>query len=233
MIVDDIYTEIEWITETDSTVFPDVDKLRGLNIDQGEALELMLYSQGYRKVGESTYYTDFIATTGLSEGDTGYNGEYVFATMWVKPTEFYVKFPNQNEYVKCNLYDTGENPKSEFDTNIINGTFSQSNPYVRFARDSFYVRPLNTESTVNDGIMVVAEPRNTDLTSTTETPILDPIFHRWYVLKQALRYGKFRTNIQRSDVMLELQLLEKKIRKFYSERLKTPTKLKTPVESFK
>ena len=233
MILDTIYSEIEFLTETDDVTFTDAEKLRGINIDQGEALELMMYSQGYRKVGEATYKTDFVTTTGLAEGDNGYNGEYAFDSTWIKPTAFYVKYPGASDYVKCRLYDIDENENSEIDSDEIDGTFSETRPYVRFARDSFFVRPLNDSTTVSYGLMVVAEPRNTELFLNTETPILDPIFHRWYVLKQALRYGKFRDGITRNDIVFELQQIEKKIRKFYSEKLKTPTKLKTVTESFK
>lgn len=233
MDVDTIYNEIEFITETNSDTFSDADKLRGLNIDQGEALELMLYSQGYRKVGEKTYYADFLATTDLSEGDNGYNGEYSFDASWVKPIEFYVKFPTQTTFTECSLYDLLENGESEFDESVIASTFSQDEPYVRFARDTFFIRPLNTVSTVTGGIKVIAEPRNGDLKTTNDTPILDPIFHRWYVLKQALRFGKFRPNVSRNDITNELEALERKIRKFYSQRLKTSASLKTPIESFK
>jgi hypothetical protein len=233
MTVDNIYDEIEFLTETDSTVFTDADKLRGLNLDQGEALQLMLYSQGYRKVGEKTYYTDFKTITGLTEGQNGYDGEYAFDGNWVKPIEFYAKFPGQNTYRKCHLYDVSENDNSEFDNGIINSTFSTANPSVRFSRNSFRIRPINSTLDVTDGIMVIAEPRSATLLNTTDVPVLDPIFHRWFVLKEALRFGKFRTGITRSDVMLELQQLEQKIRRLYSDRVKTPTRLKVGNESFK
>lgn len=232
MTIADLYTEIDFLCETNTTVFPVADKLRGINIDQGEALSLMLQSQSYRKVNETSFSTDFVSTDGLSEGDNGYNGEYTFDSSWVKPTEIYVKYPSQSVHKKCALYGIEENNNSEFDEDSISATFTQSNPYVRYSGNTLFIRPLNSESTVTDGIMVVVEPTTTTLTETTDTPVLDSIFHRWYVLKEALRYGKFRAGITRTDMETELAQLEKKIKSFYSNKLKTPLKIRGVLENF-
>lgn len=232
MTVDNLYDEIEFITESNSTTFTDVDKLVGINLDQGEALMMIMNAQGYRKVGEKTYYTDFKAQSGLVAGDSGYMGEYAFDSAWLKTTEFYVKFPNQGKYVKCGMYDVADNENSEFDAIEIDSVFSETKPQVRFARDSFCVRPYPDED-VSDGIKILAEPRQAALTLTTETPVMESNFHRWYVLKEALRFGKFREGISRYDITQELDSLEGKIRSYYSIRVKTPARIKTINDSFK
>ena len=215
MTVGTLYDEIEFLTDSDSTSFPDADKLRGLNIDQGDAMAIMLSAKGYKKVNETEYYTDFISTSGLTAGQNGYNGEYAFDSNFIKITRAEVTFPNATEPLPCSIYDLSKNGYSEYNQNSIQDTFYETNPAIRMTRTTYFIRPLNTGATVANGIHLWVEKRQTDLTSESDNPILDPIFHRWYVLKQALRFGRFREGISRSDLEGELADYESKIKNFY------------------
>lgn len=64
---------------------------------------------------------------------------------------------------RCKIYDLNENEESEASQTTINETFSQDEPHVNFERNSFFIRPLNTGSTVTLGIRIWYEKRQTVL----------------------------------------------------------------------
>ena len=221
MTTQEIFDEVAFITKTDSVIYTNAEKLTGLNLLQNEAKMIMLRAQGYKHVTEDEFTTDFLSVNGLISGDFGYDGEYTFDTTWIKPYRFDVKFSTNTEFKTCKLYDYGQNDQTEVDQDSVQNTFDILTPEVRFQRDSYKIRPLNTGDTVVDGIHIWAETRQVAIAQTYETPILDVVFHDWYVKKLALRYGKFRPGINRSDILLDVYSIEEKIYNFYKIKERT------------
>lgn len=214
MTLSQLYAEIRFMTNTSSTTFTDDDILRGINLNQGEATEMMLSAQGYSKLNETEYTTDFLATTGLIEGESGYNGEYAFDSTILRPLRIELKYPDC-DYVECKMYDMSTNEGSEVDYD-----FEEDEPYARIARDSIFIRPLPA-TTVTDGIKMWAEKMQTDVSGSSDTPVLSSIFHEWYVLNQALRFGQLRPGKTKEEVLMDISRIEDKIMRYY--RVKTAT----------
>lgn len=227
-----IYDETRFLTYTDSSTYTDADLLRGLNLYQGEFFQLLLQAQGYRKLGEDLFVTDFISTVGLVAGQAGFNGEYAFDSSWVKVTAMELQYKSTEPPVPVRLYDQSQNAVTEIDEDTMNANFSVAEPYVRFQRDSYLTRPLNDGTTVTDGIKIWAVARQADTDDSGDTPIGEPNFHNWFVLKLALRYGKFRPGVTRADVVADMLLLENKINAFYKQRVATPKNIQPRQTSF-
>lgn len=108
-----------------------------------------------------------LSVSGLVAGVDGYNGERAFPTDLLRPVRVEVSFDGVT-WNKCKIYDNELNTSSEFNTNQINGTFSESEPSVDFTRNSFKIRPLKTtDGDIAQGIYIEYEKRQTDFTSST------------------------------------------------------------------
>lgn len=225
MLASTIFDEVRFLTATDTSTYTDTDLLRGLNILQAQAVIKMMIAQGFRPVNETEFITDFVSTTGLVAGDNGYMGEYGFDSNWIKPTKIQVQFDVDDSPLPCNLYDLSENDKSESDEDEIDATFDDSEPYARFQRETYLIRPLNTGTTVVGGIHIWAEKRQTDLTSTSQSPIMESNLHDWYIKKLAVRFGKFREGITLVQLLRDIEELEDLISQTYRQKLRTPKKL--------
>lgn len=231
MLVSEIYTEIRSELQTNSTKVTDASLLVGVNIDYGELVMEALRARGdYNfQINEAT--TDLISTSGITAGQNGYNGEYAWATDVLKPTRLEVSFDGTKFY-PATVYDISDKiSKSEHSETDINNTFQQTNPYVRFERNSFFIRPLKTTAgNVTAGIHVWYEQRQATLTA-SDTPSIEPNFHRLFVLKGVLRVmRKFRTEYtvnDRQEVKNEINELTAKMNQFYSKQIDENVNLTT------
>jgi hypothetical protein len=170
-----IYSLARDILNTNSTVLPDAKLLEWLNIALGHRILDILRYQIDRNASMTMAKTDFVSTTGLSEGDNGYNGEYSFPSDLLRPIRAEVSY-NGTEWKRCKIYDLNENEDSEADKEQLDSTFSASEPVVNFERYSYFVRPLNTGDTVANGIRVWYEKRQTALTA-GDTPEFEQNLH--------------------------------------------------------
>ena len=231
MLVSDIYQEIRSELQTNSTKVPDATLLVGVNIDYGELIMEALRARGDYNFQMNEATTDLISTSGLTAGQNGFNGEYAWATDVLKPTRLEVSFDGTNFY-PATVYDITEKvSKSEHYATDINNTFQQTNPYVRFERNSYFIRPLKTTAgNVTAGIHVWYEQRQATLTA-SDTPSIEPNYHRLFVLKGALRImRKFRTEYtvnDRQEVKNEINELTAKMNQFYSKQIDENVNLTT------
>jgi hypothetical protein len=159
-----IYSLARDILNTNSTVLSDAKLLEWLNIALGHRTLDILRYQVDRNASMTMAKTDFVSTTGLSEGDNGYNGEYSFPSDLLRPIRAEISFDGTT-WNRCKIYDLNENEDSEASQEQLNSTFSVSDPVVNFERYSYFVRPLNTGDTVANGIRVWYEKRQTALTA--------------------------------------------------------------------
>lgn len=231
MLVSEIYTEIRSELQTNSTKVTDASLLVGVNIDYGELVMEALRARGDYNFQMNEATTDLISTSGLTAGQNGYNGEYAWATDVLKPTRLEVSFDGTKFY-PATVYDISDKiSKSEHSETDINNTFQQTNPYVRFERNSFFIRPLKTTAgNVTAGIHVWYEQRQATLTA-SDTPSIEPNFHRLFVLKGVLRVmRKFRTEYtvnDRQEVKNEINELTAKMNQFYSKQIDENVNLTT------
>lgn len=222
MLVSEIYTEIRNEADTNSTKVSDSYLLTGVNLDYGELVMTALRERGDFNFQLNEATTDFTSSTGLTAGQNGYNGEFAWPTDLIKPTRMEVSFDGTNFY-KCRVYDvTDTYSVSEFKQAQINNSFSQTSPFVRFERNSFFIRPINTGSTVTAGIHIWYEQRQTALTA-SDTPSIEPNFHRLFVLMGVARImRKFRkeyTPNDRSEIANEIAKLKAEFVAFYAGQI--------------
>lgn len=237
MIVSDLYTEIRTEANTNSTKVSDATLLVGMNLDYGELVMIALRSRGdfNFQINEAT--SDLISTSGLSAGSNGYNGEYAWPSDLVKPTRMEVSFDGTN-FNKARIYDlTDELSRSEFTQADINNAFSQTEPYVRFERNSFFIRPLKaTAGNITGGIHIWYEQRQTALTA-SDTPVIEPNYHRLLVLMGVLRVmRKFRTEYtvnDRQEIKNEIAQLKADMANFYSRQIEEGINLQARYISYR
>lgn len=167
------YTRI--LTNTDSVTLTDADILTILNVKYGHRILDILKIQTDKNANLTEAYSDLVSLTGLVAGDIGYNGEYPFPTDFLRPVRAEVLYTTTGTPVKCEIYDIADSSDSE-QPGEVNDTFSQANPYVRFERDSYFIRPIPTTS-VNAGLHIWYEKRQTALTALSETPEFESNLH--------------------------------------------------------
>lgn len=223
MIVSEIYSEIRSELHTNSTKVPDATLLVGVNLDYGELVMSAIRARGDYNFQMNEATTDLISTSGLTSGQNGYNGEYAWATDVLKPTRIEISFDGTNFY-PATVYDITDNlSKSEHVAQDINNTFSQTSPYVRFERNSFFIRPLKTTAgNVTAGIHIWYEQRQSALTA-SDTPSIEPNFHRLFVLMGALRImRRFRSEYSvndRQEAKNEINQLKLEMMQHYAKQI--------------
>lgn len=227
-----LYTLSRDILNTNSTVLPDSKLLEWLNIAYGHRILDILRFQVDRNASMEFSKTDFVSTTGLSEGDNGYDGEYAFPSDLLRPIRAEVSFDGTT-FVKCKIYDIGEFEGSEV-SDIDN--FSETEPYVRFERNSFFVRPLNTGSTVSYGIRIWYEKRQTALTA-GDTPDFEANLHDILAFDLAemelIRHNEKYTDVVAARIRKEKANREERFIEFYNNRMKRNFQLRPKYENFK
>jgi len=183
------------LTNTNSTTFLDgnaTNVLADLNTLYGQRILDILRIQTDRNASQTEVKTDLVSVTGLSAGDNGYNGEYAFPTDLLKPVRVEVSYDGTT-WNPCKTYDVNEKDGSEHYQTDINNNFDTSEPYVRFDRDSFFIRPVPT-ATVSNGIHIWYEQRQSDLTTgspTFETNLHDILAYDLAELEALMHSSKY------------------------------------------
>lgn len=235
---------IEEIRETElnsnSTRFSNDYLLKGINIDDAELVMMYLNASPDHNFKIEEAYTTLKSSVGLVAGDTGYNGEYSFPSDLIKPLRAEISHDGVT-WREATVYDiTSSTANSEQNQTQIQDEFTENRPYVRFERDSYFVRPLKTSSgDITNGIHIWYEKRQEDTVIgdiATATPSIEPNFHRLYVLRGALRgMRKFRNDYSiqdRSELKKEIEKLEDQFKKFAKERFKRPLRIAGKQENF-
>jgi hypothetical protein len=223
------------ITNKTSSTFLDGDAtniLEELNIQYGHRILDILKVQVDRNASQEEATTDLISETGLVAGDNGFNGEYAFPTDLLKPIRVEVSYDGTT-WLPCSFYDVYETETSEHDSDAIADTFGEADPYVRFDRNSYFIRPLNTGDTVTDGIHIWYEQRQTDLTD--GSPDIEQNLHD--ILSYDLAYQEYLMHTEKysrdwkqafDDERLRAEL---RFKEFYKNRFRRNMQFKVRYDS--
>lgn len=225
-----LYTLARDILNTNSTVLPDSKLLEWLNIAYGHRILDVLRYQVDRNASIEMSKTDLVSTTGLTEGQNGYDGEYAFPTDLLRPTRMEVSFDGTN-WEKCTIYDLNENEESE----VSPTDFTTASPFVRFERDSYFIRPLHTGSTVTNGIRVWYEKRQVALTA-GDTPVFESNLHDLLAFDLAemelMRHAEKYTDVVAARIRKGKDAVENRFKDFYNNRMKRNMRLRPKYENF-
>lgn len=171
MIGSDILDKAYKLADKSSTTFLNGDSTyiyKELNRCYAKRVLDILRSRVDKNAKMQSAYTDLKSTSGLSEGDNGYNGEYAFPSNLLKPVRVEVSYDGTT-WRKCTIIDNAINRRSEFNDTQINTTYNKTNPVVDFFHDSFKIRPVKeTTGDITNGVYIEYEKRQSDFTSTTE-----------------------------------------------------------------
>ena len=223
MVTSAIITEIRNSANTNSTKCDDTFILDGINIDYGEIVMQILRSRGDFNFGIEEATATLKSSVGLVAGDNGFNGEYSWPSDLIRPVRTEISFDGTT-WNKAKVYDIvdAEN-NSEHLQSSIQGQFTSNNPYVRFERNSFFVRPIkDTAGDITGGIHIWYEKRQATLT-TSDTPAIEPNFHRILSARGALRimdkfWNEYPQN-RRDELRVQIKELESELRAFYSTQI--------------
>lgn len=237
MNVASILSKAYRLTNTNATTFLDgnsTNVLAELNTVYGHrTLDLLRVRQDINSQIKEVY-TDLLSTSGLSAGDLGYNGEYPFDTGTMRPVRIEVSYDG-TKWRPCDIYDINDNRTSEFKEGDINNAFSTSRPYVRFERDSYFIRPLKTTTgDVTGGIHAWYEKRQTDLT--TDSPDFEQNLHDLLAydlaeLERLMHPDKYSME-WRTDFDTTKAKLESRFNDFYKNRFKRTKALTSKPENY-
>lgn len=225
-----LYTLARDILNTNSTVLPDSKLLEWLNIAYGHRILDVLRYQVDRNASIEMAKTNLVSTTGLTEGQNGYDGEYAFPTDLLRPTRMEVSFDGTN-WENCTIYDLNENEASE----VSPTDFTTASPFVRFERDSYFIRPLHTGSTVTNGIRVWYEKRQVALTA-GDSPVFESNLHDLLAFDLAemelMRHAEKYTDVVAARIRKGKDAVENRFKDFYNNRMKRNMRLRPKYENF-
>jgi len=229
MLVSEIIDEIRQEANTNSAKASNTYLLTGINLDYGEVIMQILRAKTDFSFQGGESYTNHLSTSGLVAGQSGFNGEYTFPTDLIRPIRVEISYDGE-VWRPAKFYDVADTKTSETDEDdTAEGQWSQSSPYVRFERESMYVRPVNTGSTVTAGIRVWFEKRQSNL-EIGSTPNFEANFHRILVLRGALRlmrkYRKQYNLADRNELRGELNNLTEELLSYYKDRFKKQFQLR-------
>jgi len=214
----DLINEIRFLTRTNETTFTTEDILKGLNFHSGEVLNKILITSGQWNLRGTKASKNLISTVGLTEGESGYDGNYCFPTTMLRPIR--VEVMTQGNYKRAEFYDIDSNYESEQEAK----GFTASAPYVRFFGERFVVRPLPTES-IADGIMIWYQKRQGELVETitspetqTDAPEFEPNYHHLLTYMGALRYAERKPEKYNELWTKKAYGIEQDMLRFYSNK---------------
>ena len=163
--------------------------------------------------------TDLVAYTSLVEGDNGYDGEYAFPSDFLRPIRAEISYDGIS-YTRMKIYDIGESDESEITS--LNTTYSVSEPYVRFERDSYFIRPL-PDTNVTNGFRIWYENRQPVLTA-GDTPDFEQYLHDILAFDLAemelLRNARIYPSEVAGRIRNERSRREERFKAFYNDRMK-------------
>jgi len=225
-----IYTLTRDILGTNVTVLPDSKLLEWLNISLGHrTLDILKYEVD-RNASMEMSKTDLVDTTSLVEGDNGYDGEYSFPSDLLRPIRMEISFDGTT-FVPAKIYDLNEIEESEISG--LNDIYSQEEPYVRFERDSYFIRPLHTTTTVTSGIRIWYEKRQAALTD-GGTPTFEQNLHDILAFDLAemelMRNARLYPSETAARIRNERTRRENRFIAFYNDRMKRNFKVITKVQ---
>lgn len=216
MNLSEIRSQSRRLTKTNATNYVDADLDADINRALGEVHMMIAEAEGYKNVGGDFKVIDLENTTSLTEQQLGYNGEYPFPDDALRIEEAYLKYDVNGSYNKADIIN-----KSDVDSEMFEdeGSYSESSPKIFIFRDSYFVRPLLTDTTVTDGIKLLITARQESLVNASDTPTFESNFHQLIPLKVAQDYymlysEKFNPRIDR-----KVQELESQIISFYQDRV--------------
>jgi len=235
MNVASLLTKAYRLTNTSVSTFLDANStnvLADLNQAYGHrTLQILGVRQDLNHNIEESY-TDLKDTTSLVAGDNGYNGEYAFPPDLLRPVRVEVSFDGLS-WRPCDIYDINENPTSEFNDVSVGST---SSPYVRFERDSYFIRPLlETGTNVTNGIHIWYEKRQTDMTTGSpefESNLHDVLAYDLAELEVLMHPDRYDNNWKNSFYKKK-QDMEDMFNNFYKNRFKRNFRLKPSTNSYK
>jgi hypothetical protein len=202
-------------TKTNATNYVNADLDEDINIACGEVHMMILEAEGYKNTGGGFKVIDHEDTTSLSEGELGYNGEYPFDSDMLRIEEAHIKYDSTDDYYPAEIIDRSEVGSEMFNDNE---TFDQASPKIFIFRDSYFIRPILTDTTVTDGIKLLATLRQNTLVNTTDTPSFESNFHNLIPLKVAQDWYLTNPDKYNPRIDKKVQELESQLISFYQER---------------
>jgi hypothetical protein len=214
------------LSNTDSSTFLDANSTNiyeHLNTLLGHRILDILRVRVDRNANIENATADLKAYASLSEGDSGYKGEYSFPTDLLKPSRVEISYDGKT-WNKATVYDNATNRDSEYNDEQLESMGDKDRPVVDFARNSYKIRPLPTED-VTKGIYIEYEKRQDDFTSTTaptdiESNLQDILAYDLaeleFIMHPENHDNKQITLFQQKKAMVERRFLE-----FYKNRLKS------------
>ena len=224
-----IYTLTRDILGTNATVLPDSKLLEWLNISLGHRTLDILKYQVDRNASMEMSKTNLVDTDSLVEGDNGYDGEYSFPTNLLRPIRMEICYDGTT-FLPAKIYDLNESENSE--VSDINNVYSETEPYVRFERDSYFIRPL-PKTAVTYGVRIWSEKRQTALTD-GGTPAFEQNLHDILAFDLAemelIRNARLYPSEIAARIRNERVRRENRFIAFYNDRMKRNFKVSPKVQ---
>lgn len=235
----DTYDRVLKTLNTNSTAYLEAD----FQDDYSEALSLrtleILRLRGYKEVSATHAYRDFPLMTSLTEGTTGYNGEFMFPSDLLELYRIEVCYNGTDVYpiTKENgrLYDIVVNDGSEHNAASIAATFSETNPMATILRGGYSVRPLNTTGTVTNGLHLYYAPRETAVDDDSESPAFEANLHQILIydvaeMETIAHPEKYANQIP--GIVRKRGEVEKAFQNYYRLRLRPSESIQVTRENF-
>jgi len=221
-------------TKSNSDNYPDATLDEDINRIYGEIQMMKLEAEGYLNTDGDFKVIDLENTTGLTKQDLGYNGEYPFPSDAFTLDEVYIDYGDG--HVPAEIINKSDVGKEMFQDE---GTYSQTSPKVFVFRDSYFVRPLLTTTTVTDGIKLLINARQktlvtaiTDATAQVLEPTFEANFHNLIPLKVAQDYTLIYAEKHNPLIDRKVSELESQFYSYYQDRTPVVMTFKPVREKF-
>ena len=231
----DINTKISNLTTTDTTQFPNSDRLIDINLWQQKIAGMIMDSEdesyyddarftGYPKVTVPlTTNRDYSISQALTD-----SGGIAYSCLKIKSVS--VSYDGSTFYraTPMDLAETNlpDNPASATAASSkLDAFFSRTAPRYSFKNNAIWLYPLAQASDVTGGASMIVEMERgaaeftlSDLTTGTATPGFDITFHQMLAYGVAFEFCQSKGMPQAQSIYRELQVFEDRLRKQYSSK---------------
>lgn len=220
-----IFQDIDFLVDTNITIYPAADKVRNINASLDEAVSIIIGADGNWQFDDTNYTTLPIGTTNLVSGQQ----DYSFSDTYLTIEAIEVKDAS-GTWIRLEPIDLYPDYNRTLNGSISNFMSTSGTPqYYDKVGDSIFLYPKpNYNSTA--GLKAFFQRKMDPFTAsdTTKEPGFAPHLHRFCSISASYDWAVAKSHAKMNFLLNEKNRYAKMIKDFYGTRRKDETKIMRP-----
>lgn len=221
MTLDNLRSDIAFLTKTDTNSYPDADRVRNVNIWYHKVITMILEAIDGWDFDDSNH-TDYpVLTTSLVANQRDYPIPVSEKVLKIKRIDICYDGTGNTCY-KAEPIDSGEIGDGFGNDTDVDARFSKSKPYYDIRYNSIWIYPrADSGNVANSGILRIEWTREIVefvVGDTSKEPGIDKPFHRMLSIGASLDYAIANDLPQKNNLAELLMDFEMRLRRYYGSK---------------